>query len=95
MTAPKIPLCKICDVRHPLGTRHTFKVGRSGSSVTVVTQDVTIPYVKARSVTPIVTEQQLITAAVTESHECPICGLLHHRPKTTAERSKAYRGRKA
>ena len=55
-----------------------------------VTEDVTLP----SSVTPVVTEQMMIEAAVTESHECPICGLLHHRPKATADRSKTYRERK-
>ena len=123
------PLCKTCKTHHWYREPHVWPKMKGSTvtpTVTVVTQDVTIPYVKARNVTrpvtrgvrvtedvtlppsvttgvtqpkinftPMVTEQMMIEAAVTESHECPICGLLHHRAKTTAERSKAYRGRKA
>ena len=51
----------------------------------IVTGYVTADYVPA--------EAEMIAAAVTENHECPLCGFLHHRPQTTAQRSKAYRER--
>lgn len=54
-------------------------------TVTASVTAVTLP------VTP--TEAQMIEAAVHPEHECPICGMMHRRPLTNAQRQKAFRER--
>ena len=105
-TAPK---CSRCGVRHwstephanPKSgvTRIELPAFDGGSPVTervtMVEGLVTHKPPVTLRVTQVPSEAAMVTAAVTDSHECPICGLAHHRPKTNAERQKAYRGRKA
>ncbi len=88
----KAPKCKIC------GQSFWGICAHPGYLVTPTVTPVTRPVTKERTVTPVVTrfvpsEQEMIEAAVSPEHECPICGLLHHRPKTQAERAKEYRER--
>ena len=106
MEAPK---CKLCGVRHwgkehVYAKAVTTLLRDSNDSVTVearsnapVTLGPDAPVISNAPVTPtnnyIPTEQEMILAAVDPQHECPICGLLHGRPLTNAERQAAYRQR--
>ena len=83
----KAPKCKLCGVAHWLDEAHTYAVEPQAVSNAVRN-------VFDYSVTNNVTEAAMITAAVTSGHECPICGLLHHRPSSNADRQRAYRERK-
>ena len=81
MPAPK---CKLCGAVH-WGEAHVYKGERVTKLPAGVTRGVT-------SVTKSVTRPVDVTPAVTD-HECPVCGLMHHRPATNAERVRAYRSR--
>ena len=84
------PKCKAC------GQRHWHPPCPVTAGVTTVTKNVTRDTKRHGikvGVTPIVTEQAMIEAAVQDQHECPICGHLHGRPRTHAERQREYRQR--
>lgn len=93
MSDPR-PMCKLCHQRHWLSESHG-QVTRVVTDPPGVTKRVTVSAPKGGTVTLPVTEVELIIAATQPEHECPICGLLHGRPKTNAERQRAYRERKA
>ena len=59
----------------------------------IVTQD-DEPVTRKVTRTYVPTEAEMIEAAISETHECPICGHLHHKPKTHAANQAAYRERK-
>lgn len=92
------PLCRLCKRRHWTSESHVYPRVYGSPAVTYnVAPTAATPRVtrKTKAVTPIVTEDELVTAAVTHAHECPVCGLLHSRPKTGAERVREHRARKA
>ena len=91
------PKCKLCGERHAMGTAHTYggASAEGGSHYVRAWPVPPQPITKTVTrVTPEVTESLLVTAAVTESHECPICGLPHHRPLSDSEKQRAYRERR-
>ena len=78
------------------GKTATVNVTEAGFVTATVTPDTPNVTGATHRVTAYVpTEDELIQAAIHDEHECPICGFVHHRPQTTAERSKAYRERHA
>ena len=101
--ASAAPMCKLCGARHSFAEPHVYPDHAVTKSVTPVTSSVTktekVTVDVMRVTTPVTayipTEAEMINAAVSDSHECPICGLVHHRPATNAERQRAYRERHA
>ena len=105
---PPCPVTEPVTSVTPAVTNVTRRVTSVTPSVTPVTGRVTYPDVTADvTYTPnrflpgtrdipryIASEQEMILAAVDPQHECPICGLLHHRPASNAERQAAYRQRR-
>lgn len=90
MDAPK---CRLCGHRHwkPEGHVYVTKTVTVMDVAPEVTKTVTV---SSHPVTPFVTEADMIAAAVSPEHECPICGLLHKKPMSGAERTRAYRERR-
>ena len=96
MDAPK---CKLCGHRHWAREPHK-NVTKTVTDAQGVTAEVTLPprvtdkvTVVSPRVTIPVTEEAMIQAALSPEHECPLCGALHKRPLTAAEKQKAYRER--
>lgn len=95
------PKCKLCGYRHWNSEEHTYPELARNANVTGVVRSnapVTLggdaPVISNAPVTYIPSEQEMILAAVDPMHECPICGALHGRPFTNAERQAAYRKRR-
>ena len=76
------PKCKLCGHEHWLGQSHFFATPTVAS----------VPYA-TRNVALDVPESEMIAASLAPEHECPICGLFHHRPMTSTERSRMRRQR--
>jgi hypothetical protein len=55
-----------------------------------VTKDVTVTEMVTSPVTP----TRHVTDDVTGDHECPICGMLHHKPLSAAERKQKQRAKR-
>ena len=83
MDAPK---CRVCGVRHWGVVCNVTNVDARVTKVTRVARVVT-------RVTPEVTEEALIQAAVSTEHECPLCGRLHEPESKAAKKQRAYRER--
>ena len=82
----KAPRCKLCGHNHWLSESHTYVlVGLSTAATDAPPVTKPVAYIP--------TEAEMITAAVTTHHECPICGHLHRRPLTGAQRAKDWRER--
>ena len=88
----KAPKCKLCGAAHfstqPHATTNvaaTRNVAPAWKSIPKATQIV------AAVVVP---EREMIYAATQPEHECPICGLLHHRSLTATERSRKHRSQR-
>ena len=98
--ASAAPICKLCGARHSFAEPHVYPTSTVTTPVTRVTVDVTRV---TKGVTPVTkpvtayvpTEAEMIDAAVHDEHACPICGAIHHRPLTPAEKQRAYRERHA
>ena len=86
MNAPK---CRTCGVRH-WGVTHAPAATSRATPVTASTND---SYPAATSVTFVPSEADMIQAAVTPEHECPICGRLHEPESKAAKKQRAYRER--
>ena len=94
---PTPPLCKLCKTRH-WGYDHDFSNVPLGTSErSVVSAGTSQRSLERHSVpaetTYVPTEAEMINAAVSDTHACPICGAVHRRPATNAERKRAYRQR--
>ena len=101
--ASAAPMCKLCGARHSFAEPHVYPDATHPPRVTpaVPMQRQSVPkeptatrgVPSATAYVP--TEAEMIDAAVSDSHECPICGFIHHRPLTSTERSRVWRERHA
>ena len=87
------PRCKLCGAKHWLNAPHVFSTVTPNvtAEAIAVTTSVTKSLHEMAAIPP--SEHDMIAAITAPEHECPICGLLHHKPKTHAERQREYRGR--
>ena len=99
-TAPK---CRLCGVKHwgweghalPAGTPRVDALGIRFPGVTPSVTPLPTELPLALHVTPDVTASGEGTPDVTlEEHDCPLCHWRHRRPRSDAERVRAYRRRK-